>query len=119
MVGENVRKIRVIKGYSQQYMAVLLEISQAAYSDIETGKTRISLDKLQKIVLILNLELSYVVNFHENSILCSNPNNLMRNEGGINEVKTHFDKERALYKEQINTLKDEIVYLRNKLDGKE
>ncbi|BFM41441.1 hypothetical protein CFS9_00820 [Flavobacterium sp. CFS9] len=119
MIGENVRKIRVIKGYSQQYMADLLEISQAAYSDMETGKTKVSLDKLQKISLVLNLEMSYVVNFHENELFSSTQVTLMKSEEELNNFKTHFDKERALYKEQINALKDEVAYLRNKLDEKD
>ncbi|WP_202702696.1 helix-turn-helix domain-containing protein [Flavobacterium sp. UGB4466] len=119
MIGENVRKIRVIKGYSQQYMADLLEISQAAYSDMETGKTKISFEKLQKISLALNLDMNYIVNFHESKLFSSNLNNLMTNKEEINDLKTHFAKERELYKEQINTLKGEISYLRNKLDSKE
>ncbi|WP_264530670.1 helix-turn-helix domain-containing protein [Flavobacterium sp. N502540] len=115
MIGENVRKIRIIKGYSQQYVADLLEMSQAAYSDMERGKTKISFEKLQKISLALNLHMNYIVNFHENKLFSSN---LITNKEEINELKTHFAKERELYKEQIDTLKAEISYLRSKLDIK-
>ncbi|GIQ60715.1 helix-turn-helix domain-containing protein [Flavobacterium collinsii] len=118
MIGENVRKIRIIKGYSQQYIADLLEMSQAGYSDMETGKTKINLDKLQKIAQILKLDLSYIIDFHENKIFSSNHNNLVKSEEEINVIKSLFEKERELYKEQISTLKSEVVYLRNKLDKK-
>ncbi|MRX40435.1 helix-turn-helix domain-containing protein [Flavobacterium sp. LC2016-23] len=119
MLLENLRKIRIIKGFSQDYVADLLNISQAAYSDIERGKTKINFEKLKKIAAIFDLEVSSIIDFHETQKL----DKLVADRVNTNpdEMKTiidHFDKERQLYQEQIDILKNEITYLRNKLDKK-
>ena len=43
----NIRKIRELKGFSQDYMAQQLSISQRQYSRIEKNETEIALSKLQ------------------------------------------------------------------------
>ena len=47
MIGEKIRKIRTLKGLSQDYMAEKLKISQPAYSDIENNKTKVRLKSKQ------------------------------------------------------------------------
>ena len=37
-IGINIRKIRELKGLSQEYMASQLSLSQRAYSKLESGK---------------------------------------------------------------------------------
>ncbi|MEP6932284.1 MAG: helix-turn-helix transcriptional regulator [Flavobacterium sp.] len=115
MIGEKIRKIRILKGYSQQYVSDLLGVSQGAYSDIETGKTKMNLDKLKEIAAIFNLDIFHIVDFHENKILKQKFYDLNKQE---DEIRKRIDKERELYKEQIDNLKSEIMYLRNKLNEK-
>ena len=57
-IGDNIRKIRELKGYSQEYMAMELGISQPSYARIENGMTVPKIDRLQRIANILNVELS-------------------------------------------------------------
>lgn len=118
MIGEKIRKIRIIKGYSQEYMADLLEISQSAYSDIERGKTKINLERLRKVALILELDVNYIMDFHEKHFFTKTIQTNLK-EIDCDEEKiivALFNRERELYKEQIINLKNEIVYLRSKLD---
>ena len=56
MFGFILKKIRETQNYSQEYMACQLNITQAAYSKIESGKTRISLNKLIEILKILGIK---------------------------------------------------------------
>jgi transcriptional regulator with XRE-family HTH domain len=118
MIGEKIRKIRIIKGYSQENIADLLEISQSAYSDIERGKTKINLEKLRKVALIFELDVNFIMDFDGNQFLTktakTNPKEIDNNEKRI--IEELFNKERELYKEQITNLKNEIAYLRRKLD---
>lgn len=118
MIGEKIRKIRIIKGFSQEYIADLLEISQSAYSDIERGKTKINLERLKKVALIFEVDVNYILDFHESQFLAKpiqiNLKEIDNNEKEI--IAELFNKERELYKEQIINLKNEIVYLRRKLD---
>lgn len=54
--GQNIRKIRRDKDFTQEYMAFEMGISQKAYSDIENSKVKINLDILTKISDILNIK---------------------------------------------------------------
>ncbi len=45
-IATNIRRIREGKGYTQEYIALKLGISQNAYSKIELGYTKITLERL-------------------------------------------------------------------------
>lgn len=60
LCGENIRKIRRDKDYTQEYMAFEMGISQKSYSDIENSKVKINLDILTKISAILDIKPSDV-----------------------------------------------------------
>ncbi len=51
-----VRRLRELYGYSQEYVAFEMGISQAAYSKKENGHTEYSLNCLQKIAQILHID---------------------------------------------------------------
>lgn len=52
-VAVKIRTLRRNREYSQEYMALLLNISQNAYSRLENGKTPITIDRLYQISTIL------------------------------------------------------------------
>ena len=54
-VAVNIRRIREIKGYTQEYLAAKLKISQNAYSKIELGYSKITLIRLYAIANILEI----------------------------------------------------------------
>lgn len=54
-VGQKIRMQRLLKQYSQEYMAFMLEISQAAYSNIERDETEPGLRRLYEIAEILEI----------------------------------------------------------------
>lgn len=54
--GQNIRKVRRSKDFTQEYMAFEMGISQKAYSDIENSKVKINLDILTKISTILGIK---------------------------------------------------------------
>lgn len=56
-VGKNIRKIRLLRGYKQQWIANQLGITKAAISKIENGKTDISLSRLCVIAVVLKVEI--------------------------------------------------------------
>lgn len=113
-VGEKIRKIRTLKGLSQDSIARSLSISQVAYSDIENNKSQITLNRLEKIGTILGMEVQDILTFDDKQIF----NNTFKDsskgffnvEKVINEA---FCNERKAYIDQIKFLKEEIVYLRS------
>jgi DNA-binding helix-turn-helix protein len=60
-----IRKTRRQKEISQQYMAYILQISQAQYSKLETGKVVWNTDKLGEVLDILDLNFLEVVKLSE------------------------------------------------------
>ena len=61
-IRERIKRIRLEKGYSQDYMADMLNISQNAYHKLEKGYSRIHLQKFIDIAKILEIELSELIN---------------------------------------------------------
>lgn len=59
---ENIRVLREVKGFSQDYMANRLGISQPAYANFEAGRVSINLERLQQVADILEVELSDIIN---------------------------------------------------------
>jgi len=119
MIGEKIRKIRTLKGYSQDYMSEKLKISQPAYSDIENNKTKVGVTILEQIASIFEINATDILNFDENQVF---NNTFTENSKGFFNVKKvvneSFDNERQAYKDQIKSLKEEIDSLRKKLDEK-
>ena len=50
-----IRTYRLKKGYSQENMAELLGISQSSYTNIESGKNKLTIDKLLEIIQLLDI----------------------------------------------------------------
>jgi transcriptional regulator with XRE-family HTH domain len=55
-VATNIRKIREHRNYTQEYLAAKLRISQNAYSKIELGYTKITVERLFSIADILEVD---------------------------------------------------------------
>lgn len=53
--GEKIRIQRLARNLSQEYMAFMLEISQAAYSKVERDETTLSLKRIYAIAEILKM----------------------------------------------------------------
>ncbi len=65
-IGDKIRKIRSLKGFSQENMADSLDISLVAYGDIERNKKDISLKRLTQIAMILNITIIDILLFNNN-----------------------------------------------------
>jgi transcriptional regulator with XRE-family HTH domain len=105
-----VKRIRELKGYSQEYMASMLNISQSAYSNLESGKSKFTLDRAIQISIVLEVDLrEYLENIpHIQSI----PNDIKLDENEINSLNLN------LYRELVNQLIEEIKFLRSQLEKK-
>ena len=61
VVAGNIRKIREYRNYTQDYLAAKLSISQNAYSKIELGYSKITLDRLFQIAIILEVKVMQLI----------------------------------------------------------
>lgn len=56
LIAGNIRRAREYRNYTQEYLAYKLSISQNAYSKIELGHTKLTVDRLFQIADVLDIE---------------------------------------------------------------
>lgn len=61
MSGDKIRIARITKGYSQEYMAFMLEISQSTFSKMESGSIEITVKRLFEIAEILEVKMTALI----------------------------------------------------------
>lgn len=61
-VSANIRNVREKKNFTQDYLAAKLAISQNAYSKIELGYSKITINRLIEIAIILEVEVRTLLN---------------------------------------------------------
>ncbi len=83
-IGIKLRKLRMQNGYSQEYLAEVLEVSQKTYSNMENDKSSISIDTLKKIAQEYKIDLLDLINDgkivqNNNSVDSSTINGIVNN----------------------------------------
>lgn len=117
-IGQRIRKIREIKGLSQQYVARKLRISQEYYSYLENKKKEIPQEYLGKLAALFDVSVDFIKNLDLNDII-SNTMTLT----GRQEMKTEADfvvaqqKAMLAYLETISFLKEKITYLEMQMEA--
>ncbi len=111
-IGEKIRKVRELKGFSQEYMAQRLDISQKVYSNIENDKRKLDKDVFEQIADVLDIDPAALLSFDEKVLFhnCSKPGwYMMSNIYGL------ADKERELYEKRVDELKETINHLKEEV----
>jgi transcriptional regulator with XRE-family HTH domain len=60
-IAANIRNKREYRNYTQEYLAAKLEISQNAYSKIELGYTKITVERLFQISEVLGFDITDLI----------------------------------------------------------
>lgn len=114
-IGTKIKKLRELKNLTQEHMASVIGVTQSAYSRMELGETEITYSKLARIAGELGMKPEDVIAFNESMVF-----NVMHNQTGnglIIQNNTLVNEERDLYKLQIETLKEEVAYLKKIIDN--
>ncbi|MDR0802258.1 helix-turn-helix domain-containing protein [Fluviicola sp.] len=111
---ENIRTARKNKGISHEAMAVNLGISQTAYTKIERGETKLTVDRLQKIAEILEMKLAELLDpeppsFHQE--IHNNPGTAI----SLQKVENWYSENREVYEKLIAAKEEEIALLKSLL----
>ena len=101
------------KGYSQEYMANMLDISQQTYSLIEKKPEKSNLFRIQKIASLLDVKVSFLLNEEDAFNLYSFNQNGGSTSSYINE---YVSQEQS--GDYVDQLKSEIDFLRRMLGVK-
>lgn len=118
MIGYKIKGIRELKNLTQEYMAEQLDISQAAYSKLEKGTTKISQDKLHKIAEVLEVNPEDITDFDNKRVLNSINNVKGNNSGNINYndqdiIRKLYEDKIALLEKLLSKAEEEIERLKN------
>lgn len=112
-IADKIRTLRENKGYSQEYMADMLEVSQQTYSLIEKKPEKSNLIRIQKLASILDVKVSFLLNEEDAFNLYS-----FNQNGGSTASYIHKSTHREFNEEIINQMKEEIKYLRKLVDSR-
>ncbi|MBK8241872.1 MAG: helix-turn-helix transcriptional regulator [Saprospiraceae bacterium] len=110
-LGTKIRKIRELKGYSQENMAHALEMSQAGYGKIERDEVNITYDKLMKIAEVLETQIENIINFDEKTVI-TNFNPKIHQQIGSYYYSSEM---KELYQAQIKLLEEKVKFLEDKI----
>ncbi|QZL00999.1 helix-turn-helix domain-containing protein [Flavobacterium psychrophilum] len=100
-LSDKIKRIRTIKGLSQEEMSQKMNISQKAYSNLENSKTKIDDERLNQIATIFEMEPQDIRLFDEKQVFyyCTQ-------SGYINTLNNNesFENERKIYNQTIASL---------------
>lgn len=105
-IGEKIRKIREMKGISQEYLASELNISSQAFGKIEREETKLDFNRLSEIAKLLHVDPTDIINFDESKIFNNTFNNHSPNNNNF-----ILNQDSSLEK-TIASLQEEITHLR-------
>ncbi len=71
LLRENIRKIRELRNYTQEYMADQLGLSVSGYGKIERSDSDINLSRITQIAEILNVSRTALLEFNSDDMLKS------------------------------------------------
>ena len=95
-----IKKIREFRNFTQQYLADKLDISQNAYSKIENGTTKLTIDRLEQVAKLLDVPMD--------SLLSSEKQVLNVENNSINKFYAHIEN---LHEENKEILQQQIEFL--------
>lgn len=112
--GDKIRGIRLLKGYSQENLAEMLQLSLRAYGDIERGKTDISDSRLQQIAEALGVSSTDILSFGEkiNNFFdqCNSPQ-VVAGSNNSNHQTNNYDQRELLFEIEKLKLENENLKL--------
>lgn len=95
---EQIKSFRIKRGYSHEYMGHMLNMSQVAYSKVENGKTKLTVERLTRIVEILELRIE------------------LRIEENLNMENVSVEKIISFYQAEISNKEEIIFQLKSRLE---
>ncbi len=111
-IGSKIKKLRELKGLSQENIAEELEMSTTGYGRIERDEVDVTLDKLNRISGILGMRVEDIINFDEKIVFNNYDNTKIEKQIGNYNMP---DEMKQLYEENIKLLKQRIEYLEKEL----
>lgn len=109
-VSDRLKKIRLEKNISQEFIAKKIGFTQKAYSKIENNETKLNVEVLQKISELLKVPIESFFNSNQQPIL----NDFSYRTGGDNVFYKNISSEKIEgLTEELLKLKDDVIESKN------
>ncbi len=102
---EKISQLRNRKGYTYENMADELELTPAAYRKIETGETKLSVERLFRISNILEMPVNELLEFDQNHFVQNN----YSSESVVSQRIENFHQDNKEIIEQLIKAKDQLI----------
>jgi transcriptional regulator with XRE-family HTH domain len=116
-INHNIKQFRELKNLSQEHMAKELRISQSSYARIENGTIDVKMERLQEIAKVLEVELPKLLELPSNLVFEIKDNHNCVN--GYVQTNMQQNDLKIAYEKTIESLKEEILFLRGLVKNKE
>ena len=114
-IGEKITFFRKRKGFSQEQVAELLEMSPQGYGKIERDETDVNYSRLELICKVLQTSIQDLVGYAEIPTYSnSNSNSYVGNHNIIGNEKLAFENEKL--KAENESLRKEVAYQKEIID---
>ena len=114
-IGDNLRKIREIKGIKQESVAKQLGLTTNGYGKIERGETSLNIKRLEEIAEILGVNALDIMQFDENIVFNINTMSNSAPNGTVNNYSLNKE-ERQFLADQIKSLNELVEKQNNIID---
>lgn len=117
--GDKIKRIREIKGLTQEDVAKKLNLTHQAYSRMERGETNISAERIVKIAEVLDVSVDDIFKLDDKKIIINSNTN--HGETKDNAIQFHLtinesDKAIEILEKMIKSQQEEIIHLRKQVD---
>jgi transcriptional regulator with XRE-family HTH domain len=121
-IGNNIRRIREIKNYTQEAVAGIIGMSVTAYGDIERGKSDVNFTRLGEIAAALEVKPEEIVTFGNNIFNTTNnhQDGSVIHGGHTGSGPATFNNyvDKDIFDKIVKDKDEEIAFLREQLRNK-
>jgi transcriptional regulator with XRE-family HTH domain len=119
MIGTKIKRIREMRGITQEEIAEELNLTAQAYGRMERGETSISAERLGKIAEKLGVNNDEIMRYDETKyVISGNSNNGEANENGVQFNLNIYESDIAVeaLKETIKNQQEQIKFLQHQVE---
>lgn len=113
-LGEKLKKARINKNFTQEYLAEMLNVSQKTYSNFENDKSKPGFSQVEEMAKVLDVS---VLDFLSGDGLSFNYDNTHGGNNGFIYQNQLPEKLVEQYEERIKELKEQVDYWKNQSQG--
>jgi transcriptional regulator with XRE-family HTH domain len=112
-LGEKIKTIRTIKGYSQEFIAEKMGISTSTFSKIERNEIIANWTRMNEIASVLDISIADLVTFGDNNVINVSGGT---NNGFMGNIVMNTSNDIPTLLQRIDQLEKEIILIKSQIE---